>query len=80
MLVLSRKRDQSIRIGSEIRVTILEIRGEQVSVGIEAPKSVDIYREEVFKEVLSENVEAAQSGKNIDPSDDIPIDRYISKK
>ncbi len=61
MLVLSRRKDQSIRIGNDIRVIVLEVRGEQVSIGIEAPRSVDIYREEVFKEVLSQNIAAAQA-------------------
>jgi carbon storage regulator len=48
MLVLTRHANQSIMIGEEVVVTVLEIRGDQVRLGISAPRSVDVHREEVF--------------------------------
>jgi carbon storage regulator len=48
MLVLTRHANQSIMIGDDVTVTILEIRGDQVRLGISAPRSVDVHREEVF--------------------------------
>ncbi len=48
MLVLSRKRDESIVIGDNVRITIADIRGGQVRIGIDAPKDVAVHRQEVF--------------------------------
>ncbi len=53
MLVLTRRSNQSIMIGTDIVVTVLEVRGEQVRIGIKAPREVEVHREEVF-EVLHE--------------------------
>jgi carbon storage regulator len=55
MLVLTRKPDQSIIIGSDIEITVLEVRGEQVRLGIRAPRSVAVHRKEVFEQINSEN-------------------------
>lgn len=59
MLALSRKANESIIIGNDIEVTILEIKGEQVKIGIKAPKSVPVYREEVYQQIRESNKEAA---------------------
>ena len=59
MLVLSRKKDQSIVIGDNIEITILEVQGDQVRLGIAAPKDVSIHRKEVFLEIKEENKKAA---------------------
>ena len=48
MLVLTRRSNQSIMIGDDIVVTVLEVRGEQVRIGIKAPREVEVHREEVF--------------------------------
>ena len=48
MLVLTRRANQSIMIGHEIVVTVLEVRGDQVRLGIKAPRSIDVHREEIF--------------------------------
>lgn len=48
MLVLTRRANQSIMIGDEVVVTVLEVRGDQVRLGIRAPRSIDVHREEVF--------------------------------
>jgi carbon storage regulator len=61
MLVLTRKTDQSIMIGSDIEITILEVRGEQVRVGIRAPKNVSIHRKEVFDQIREANVTATEA-------------------
>jgi carbon storage regulator len=60
VLVLTRRSNQSIMIGTDIVVTVLEVRGEQVRIGIKAPREVEVHREEVF-EVLHES-EAPPSG------------------
>ena len=48
MLILSRKTDQQIKIGDDITLTIIEIRGDQVKIGVEAPKSIKVFRQEVL--------------------------------
>lgn len=59
MLALSRKENESIMIGNDIEITILEVKGEQVKIGITAPKTVPIYREEVYTQIKEANEEAA---------------------
>lgn len=59
MLVLTRSAKQSIVIGTDVVVTVLEIRGDQVRLGISAPRSVAVHREEVFAELEAENRAAA---------------------
>ncbi|HOD42457.1 MAG TPA: carbon storage regulator CsrA [Candidatus Wallbacteria bacterium] len=55
MLVLTRKHNQSIIIGNNIEIMIVEIRGDQVKIGIKAPKNVSIYRSEIYEEIMNEN-------------------------
>jgi carbon storage regulator len=62
MLVLTRKKDQSIIINDNIEITVLEVQGDQVRIGINAPKSVSIHRKEVFLEIQQENRKAAEGG------------------
>ena len=59
MLVLTRKKDQSIIIGGNIEVKILEVSGRNVSIGIEAPRDVEIYREELIAEKEAKDAKAA---------------------
>ncbi|MDE5778572.1 MAG: carbon storage regulator CsrA [Lachnospiraceae bacterium] len=59
MLALSRKANESIMIGNDIEITVLEVKGEQVKIGIKAPKSVPVYREEVYAQIKEANKEAA---------------------
>lgn len=61
MLALSRKQGESIMVGNDIELTILEIKGEQVKVGIAAPKSIPVYRKEIYMQIREENKEAAQN-------------------
>ena len=60
MLALARKINQSIRIGSDIEITLLEIKGDQVKIGINAPKSVPIYRKEIYMQIQDENKKASE--------------------
>lgn len=59
MLVLSRKKDQSLMIGNDIEITIIDIQGDQVKIGLKAPKNVSIYRKELYLEIQEENKKAA---------------------
>ena len=60
MLILSRKTDEKIKIGEDITLTISEIRGDQVKIGVEAPKNVKVFRQEVFNAIKNENKSAAE--------------------
>lgn len=61
MLVLTRKKNQSIVIGNNIEIKILKMGKNSVEIGITAPKSYSIFREEVFNEIKKKNVEAIKS-------------------
>ena len=61
MLALTRKANESIIINDDIEVTILEIKGDQVKVGVKAPKSVPVYRKELYLQIQEANVEAARA-------------------
>ena len=67
MLVLTRKVQQSIVIGDDIEVVVLEVRGEQVRLGIRAPKDVSVHRKEIYSQIHEENVGATQA-----KPDDLP--------
>ncbi len=59
MLILTRKTGEGLFIGDDIRVTILEIRGKQIRLGIEAPTAIVVLREEIYRRVQQENLQAA---------------------
>lgn len=61
MLVLSRKSEESIVIGDQIEVKVIEVRGDTVRLGVSAPKNISIYRKEVHEAIQRENIAAAQS-------------------
>ena len=60
MLVLSRQRDETIMIGDDIEITIVDIRGDKVRLGITAPNTVPVHRKEVYEAIQRENREAAK--------------------
>jgi carbon storage regulator len=60
MLVLSRQRDESIIIGDNVVVTIVDVRGDKVRLGIEAPREISVHRREVYDAIQRENRRAAQ--------------------
>src|SRR5436305_5196389 len=63
VLVLTRRANQSIMIGHEIVVTVLEVRGDQVRLGIKAPRSIDVHREEIFAQLQQANRDAVKPPK-----------------
>lgn len=65
VLILSRKRDEKILIGDRIEVSVVEIRGDQVKLGISAPSSVKVYRYEVYQAIQEENRQAAAAGTSL---------------
>jgi carbon storage regulator len=60
MLILTRKLGERITIGDDISVTLLEIKGSQVRLGIEAPKGIGIYRQEVYERIREQNLKASE--------------------
>lgn len=64
MLALSRKKGEAIIVNNDIELTVLEIKGDQVKVGISAPKSVPVYRKEVYLQIQAEN-EAVADGVDV---------------
>ncbi len=64
MLALTRKKGESIIVNNDIEISILELRGDQVKIGISAPKEVPVYRKEVYIQIQKEN-EAAVSLENV---------------
>ncbi|GHU42995.1 carbon storage regulator [Spirochaetia bacterium] len=71
MLILTRKTDEKIIIGDAITISIIEVRGDQVRIGVDAPKTVKVYREEVFEAIKTEN-KAAVASKTSLPKINIP--------
>ena len=61
MLALSRKQNESIIIGDDIEITILDVRNDQVKIGISAPKEVGIYRKEIYVQIQNENKKAVEN-------------------
>lgn len=66
MLALSRKQGEAVVIGSDVEITVLEIKGEQVKLGIAAPKSVPIYRKELYVQMKEANQEAIKQASAIE--------------
>ncbi len=72
MLVLSRQRDESIIIGDNVVITIVDIRGDKVKLGIEAPREISVHRREVYEAIQRENRQAAllkpEDARLLDPN------------
>jgi len=62
MLVLSRQRDETIMIGDDVEITIVDIRGDKVRLGINAPRHIQVHRKEVYEAIKRENEQAAKMG------------------
>lgn len=60
MLALARKVNESIMIGNDVEITVLEIKGDQIKIGVSAPKSVPIYRKELYLQIQEENKKAGE--------------------
>lgn len=61
MLVLTRKLNESIMIGDSVEITVVEVKGEQVKLGIKAPKAVKVHRKEIYEAIQKENVDATKA-------------------
>jgi carbon storage regulator len=72
VLVLTRRANQSIMIGHEIVVTVLEVRGDQVRLGIKAPRSIDVHREEIFAQLQQANRDAVRTTPDADALPGLP--------
>lgn len=68
MLVLTRKEDESIMIGDNIEIKVLELRENQVKLGIEAPRSIPVHRKEVYLSIKAEN----EAASKVEPPQEIP--------
>lgn len=66
MLALSRKINESIVIGPDVEITVLEIKGDQIKIGINAPKTVPIYRKELYVQIQEANKEAVAAGASLE--------------
>ncbi len=75
MLVLSRQRDETIMIGDEIEITVVDIRGDKVRLGITAPSSIPVHRKEVYEAIKRENRQATQ----VDPNDLAQADEKLRR-
>jgi carbon storage regulator len=78
MLVLSRQRDETIMIGDEIEITVVDIRGDKVRLGITAPTRIAVHRKEVYEAIRKENEQAAQFNRGIHNGDLDVLRRTIS--
>jgi len=79
MLVLTRKKDETIVIGSDIFVTVVDVDGDKVKLGINAPKDISIYRKEVFDAIVKENISASMAQPE-DVESIIKLSRFQQKK
>jgi len=60
MLILTRKQGESVAIGDEIQVTVVEIQGKQVKLGVKAPREIAVHRQEIYEKIQQENIRASQ--------------------
>jgi carbon storage regulator len=74
MLILTRRVGESLKIGDEVSVTVLDIKGNQVRLGVDAPRDVPVHREEIFQRIAEEN----QATAAVTPA--TPVTRIVSKK
>lgn len=76
MLVLSRQRDESIIIGDNIVITVVDIRGDKVRLGIQAPTEIPVHRQEVYEAIQRENARAAGQ----DPDSAIDLAKFPNRR
>jgi carbon storage regulator len=88
VLVLSRQRDETIMIGDDIELTVVDIRGDKVRIGIKAPAQVPVHRKEIYEAIRRENEEAARLGgqdvgavapRHRRPPPDVPVSIPVAR-
>jgi len=72
MLVLSRQRDESIMIGDDVEITIVDVRGDKVRLGITAPKSIPVHRREIYDAIQREKAQKAEAEAQTHPVNETP--------
>ena len=77
--MLSRKQGESVVIGNDILVTVLEVRGDQIRLGIDAPRSITVHRQEVYLQVARENSAAIASSDRGSPLLRRPVHQAVTK-
>jgi carbon storage regulator len=78
MLVLSRKKGETIIIGDNIEISVIDIQGDTVRIGINAPRDISIYRQELYQEIQAENRKALENLEKL--KDQLPMLKDYSKK
>lgn len=79
MLVLARHLNESIMIGDEIEVVVVAVQGDQVKLGIRAPRSIAVHRKEIYEEIQKENLRAAQAAGDLGAGADL-LKKELGKK
>ena len=72
MLVLSRQRDESIMIGDDVEITIVDVRGDKVRLGITAPKNIPVHRREIYDAIQKEKADKAQADGQVQTPQEQP--------
>ena len=78
MLVLARRTNQSIMIGDDVEIVVVDIKGDQVKLGVKAPKEISVFRQEIYQEIQEENKKAASN--SIKPSELGKLKDILNKK
>ena len=80
MLVLSRQRDESIMIGDDVEITIVDVRGDKVRLGITAPKHIPVHRREIYDAIQREKAEGKEPQKRPDKDAQVDTDKEQHKQ
>jgi len=80
MLVLSRKKDESVVIGNDIEIMVVGVEGDNVKLGIKAPKDISIYRREIYDQIQAANIEAASASPEVLEGVGLKIENQVKKE
>ena len=80
MLVLSRYRDESIYIGDDVVITVVDIRGDRVRIGVQAPPNVSVHRQEVYEAIKNESRKETARSSSVSKSASAPLSQELSKR